>query len=70
MYRRAVMTFEYVKCDSLFDCQSSPSPCFLDNDCSPDVPPLNIVALLIMYPISLMTSPRWFHKISKRVPLM
>ncbi|KAM0756238.1 hypothetical protein T439DRAFT_308703 [Meredithblackwellia eburnea MCA 4105] len=48
MFRKAVMTFEGVKADSLFDY----------------VPPLNIVALCLMWPISKVTSPRWFHKIN------
>ncbi|KAI5476360.1 nonselective cation channel [Pseudohyphozyma bogoriensis] len=51
MFRRAVMTFEGVKSDSLFDY----------------VPPLNLVALCIMWPISHFSSPRWFHKINVAV---
>jgi hypothetical protein len=49
MFRRAVLTFEGVKCDSLFDY----------------FPPLNLLALTVMWPISQVTSPRWFHKISE-----
>lgn len=51
MFRRAVLTFEGVKCDSLFDY----------------FPPLNLLALTVMWPISQVTSPRWFHKISEFV---
>ncbi|SCV68772.1 BQ2448_893 [Microbotryum intermedium] len=49
MFRKAVLTFEGVKADSLFDY----------------VPPLNLIALLIMWPVSHVTNPRWFHKISQ-----
>ncbi|KAK4058072.1 hypothetical protein OIO90_000811 [Microbotryomycetes sp. JL221] len=48
MFRKAVMTFEGVKADSLFDY----------------VPPLNLLALFVMWPVSKVTSPRWFHKIN------
>ncbi|ORY85328.1 Saccharopine dehydrogenase-domain-containing protein [Leucosporidium creatinivorum] len=48
MFRKAVLTFEGVKSDSLFDY----------------FPPLNLLALCIMWPISHVTSPRWFHKIN------
>ncbi|SCZ90890.1 BZ3500_MvSof-1268-A1-R1_Chr1-3g02353 [Microbotryum saponariae] len=48
MFRKAVLTFEGVKADSLFDY----------------VPPLNLIALLIMWPVSHVTNPRWFHKIN------
>lgn len=71
MFRKAVMTFEGVKSDSLFDCKcgwlsamTNAADSFLE-----DVPPLNLIALCIMWPISHFTSPRWFHKISERLPL-
>ncbi|KAM0793199.1 hypothetical protein ACM66B_000669 [Microbotryomycetes sp. NB124-2] len=48
MFRKAVMTFEGVKADSLFDY----------------VPPLNLLALFVMWPVSKVASPRWFHKIN------
>ncbi len=49
MFRKAVMTFEGVKADSLFDY----------------LPPINLLALTVMWPVSYVTNPRWFHKISK-----
>ncbi|GAA6001914.1 hypothetical protein JCM10207_002377 [Rhodosporidiobolus poonsookiae] len=48
MFRKAVATFEGVKSNSLFDY----------------VPPLNIIALCIMWPLSHFLSPRWFHKVN------
>jgi hypothetical protein len=47
-FRRAVLTFEGVKADAIFAYQ----------------PPLNILALLILLPLKMMISPRWFHKIN------
>jgi hypothetical protein len=47
-FRRAVLTFEGVKADAIFQYQ----------------PPLNILALLILLPLKLIISPRWFHKIN------
>lgn len=66
MFRKAVMTFEGVKCGSLFDCEPSISARFrhhVDNYRT-DFPPLNLVALCVMWPVSRVTSPRWFHKIN------
>ncbi|KAF5350239.1 hypothetical protein D9758_007832 [Tetrapyrgos nigripes] len=48
MFRRAVSTIEGVKADSLFSYQ----------------PPLNLVAVCIMLPLSYVLSPRWFHKVN------
>ncbi|QRW02809.1 hypothetical protein RhiLY_01808 [Ceratobasidium sp. AG-Ba] len=48
MFRRAVSTVEGVKADAIFSYQ----------------PPLNLVALLIMFPSSFILSPRWFHKVN------
>ncbi|KAF2751639.1 hypothetical protein M011DRAFT_463145 [Sporormia fimetaria CBS 119925] len=47
-FRRAVLTFEGVKSDSLFAYR----------------PPLNVLALLILPPLKLMLQPRWFHKLN------
>ena len=47
-FRRAVLTFEGVKADAIFAYQ----------------PPLNILALLILLPLKVVISPRWFHKIN------
>ena len=47
-FRRAVLTFEGVKSDSIFAYQ----------------PPFNILALLILLPLKFMVSPRWFHKLN------
>jgi hypothetical protein len=47
-FRRAVLTFEGVKADALFAYQ----------------PPLNVLALLILLPLKMVISPRWFHKIN------
>lgn len=46
-FRRAVLTFECVKADAIF--------AFF--------PPFNIPALLILLPVKLFLSPRWFHKV-------
>ncbi|KAI1793525.1 hypothetical protein LXA43DRAFT_971864 [Ganoderma leucocontextum] len=48
MFRRAVSTIEGVKADSLFSYQ----------------PPVNLIALCIMYPASYILTPRWFHKVN------
>lgn len=48
MYRRAVSTVEGVKADALFSYQ----------------PPLNLLALVIMFPASYILTPRWFHKVN------
>ncbi|KAB8338871.1 hypothetical protein FH972_021815 [Carpinus fangiana] len=50
-FRRAVLTFEGVKSDALF---SYP-------------PPFNLLALLIMLPLKLVLSSRWFHKVNVTV---
>lgn len=47
-FRRAVLTFEGVKADAIFQYQ----------------PPVNILALLILLPLKMIISPRWFHKIN------
>jgi hypothetical protein len=48
MFRKAVSTIEGVKSDALFSYQA----------------PINLVALLIMFPASYLLSPRWFHKVN------
>ncbi|RXW21677.1 hypothetical protein EST38_g4197 [Candolleomyces aberdarensis] len=48
MFRRAVLTIEGVKADSLFSYQ----------------PPVNLFAVCIMLPLSYILSPRWFHKVN------
>ncbi|KAK4912582.1 hypothetical protein LTR66_017273, partial [Elasticomyces elasticus] len=45
-FRRAVLTFEGVKSDALFAYR----------------PPFNVLALLLLLPLKLLLSPRWFHK--------
>ena len=47
-FRRAVLTFEGVKADAIFAYR----------------PPFNVLALLILLPLKLMTSARWFHKVN------
>lgn len=47
-FRRAVLTFEGVKSDSLFAYR----------------PPFNIFALLFLLPLKFLLTPRWFHKIN------
>ncbi|KAL1303277.1 hypothetical protein AAFC00_006685 [Neodothiora populina] len=47
-FRRAVLTFEGVKSDTLFAYR----------------PPFNVLALVILLPMKFLTSPRWFHKIN------
>ncbi|KAJ8095307.1 hypothetical protein PM082_010530 [Marasmius tenuissimus] len=48
MFRRAVSTIEGVKADSLFSYQ----------------PPVNLIAVCVMLPLSYILSPRWFHKVN------
>ncbi|KAF9266958.1 hypothetical protein L218DRAFT_921774 [Marasmius fiardii PR-910] len=48
MFRKAVSTIEGVKADSLFSYQ----------------PPVNLIAVCIMLPLSFILSPRWFHKVN------
>lgn len=47
-FRRAVLTFEGVKSDSLFAYR----------------PPFNLLAFIILLPLKFILSPRWFHKIN------
>ncbi|KAG8904106.1 hypothetical protein FRB99_002225 [Tulasnella sp. 403] len=47
-FRRAVTTIEGVKVDAVFSYQ----------------PPLNILAFIVMVPLSYCLSPRWFHKVN------
>ncbi|KAH7085686.1 hypothetical protein BKA63DRAFT_500206 [Paraphoma chrysanthemicola] len=47
-FRRAVLTFEGVKSDSLFAYR----------------PPFNLAAFVILLPLKFLLSPRWFHKIN------
>lgn len=47
-FRRAVLTLEGVKSDAIFAYQ----------------PPLNVLALLILLPLKMVVSPRWFHKVN------
>lgn len=47
-FRRAVLTFEGVKSDSLFAYH----------------PPFNLLAFVILLPLKFLLSPRWFHKIN------
>lgn len=47
-FRRAVLTLEGVKSDAIFAYQ----------------PPLNVLAVIILLPLKLMVSPRWFHKVN------
>ncbi|KAF6761717.1 receptor-activated Ca2+-permeable cation channel [Ephemerocybe angulata] len=48
MFRKAVLTIEGVKADSLFSYQ----------------PPINLFAVCVMLPASYILSPRWFHKVN------
>lgn len=50
-FRRAVLTFEGVKSDSIFAYQ----------------PPFNVLALCFILPLKLVFTPRWFHKINVTV---
>lgn len=47
-FRRAVLTFEGVKSDSLFAYR----------------PPFNLLAFVILLPLKFILTPRWFHKIN------
>ena len=47
-FRRAVLTLEGVKSDAIFSYY----------------PPLNILALIILLPLKVLVSPRWFHKVN------
>lgn len=47
-FRRAVLTFEGVKSDSLFAYR----------------PPFNLLAFVVLLPLKFLLSPRWFHKIN------
>jgi hypothetical protein len=47
-FRRAVLTFEGVKSDSLFAYR----------------PPLNVLALIFLPPLKFVLNPRWFHKLN------
>ena len=47
-FRRTVLTFEGVKSDALFAYQ----------------PPFNLLALLVLFPMRYILSPRWFHKVN------
>ena len=50
-FRRAVLTFEGVKSDYIFNYQ----------------PPFNILAVCLMLPLKMVLSPRWFHKVNVTV---
>lgn len=47
-FRRAVLTLEGVKSDAIFDYP----------------PPFNVLALIVLLPLKLILSPRWFHKVN------
>ncbi|KAI4248844.1 MAG: hypothetical protein L6R40_000856 [Gallowayella cf. fulva] len=47
-FRRAVLTFEGVKSDAIFAYQ----------------PPFNLLALTLLWPLKLIVTPRWFHKLN------
>ena len=47
-FRKAVLTLEGVKSDAIFAYQ----------------PPLNVLALIILLPLKMLVSPRWFHKVN------
>ncbi|KAI7347596.1 receptor-activated Ca2+-permeable cation channel [Hortaea werneckii] len=47
-FRRAVLTFEGVKSDSLFAYR----------------PPFNVLALILLLPMKWCLTPRWFHKVN------
>ncbi|KFY26287.1 hypothetical protein V491_01366 [Pseudogymnoascus sp. VKM F-3775] len=47
-FRRAVLTFDGVKSDAIFAYR----------------PPFNVLALLILLPLKLILSPRWFHSVN------
>lgn len=48
MFRKAVATIEGVKADMVFSYQL----------------PFNLLALVVLYPLSFILSPRWFHKVN------
>jgi hypothetical protein len=48
MFRKAVATIEGVKADMVFSYQL----------------PFNLLALVVLYPLSFVLSPRWFHKVN------
>ena len=48
MFRKAVATIEGVKSDAVFSYQL----------------PFNIVAVVFLFPMSYILSPRWFHKVN------
>lgn len=48
MFRRAVATIEGVKADSVFSYQL----------------PFNLIAVAVLYPLSFVLNPRWFHKVN------
>ncbi|KAH7364611.1 hypothetical protein BKA65DRAFT_142036 [Rhexocercosporidium sp. MPI-PUGE-AT-0058] len=50
-FRRAVLTLEGVKSDAIFAYQ----------------PPFNILALLLLTPLTYVLTPRWFHKVNVAV---
>ena len=50
-FRRAVLTFEGVKSDYIFNYQ----------------PPFNILAVCLLLPLKIMVTPRWFHKVNVTV---
>ena len=47
-FRKAVLTLEGVKSDAIFAYQ----------------PPLNVLALIILLPLKMLVTPRWFHKVN------
>lgn len=47
-FQRAVLTFQGVKSDAIFAYQT----------------PFNVVALVLLMPLKLLLTPRWFHKIN------
>lgn len=48
MFRKAVATIEGVKADMVFSYQL----------------PFNLIALAVLYPLSFVLNPRWFHKVN------
>ena len=47
-FQRAVLTFQGVKSDTIFNYQT----------------PFNVLALVLLIPLKMLLSPRWFHKIN------
>ncbi|MCJ1470648.1 hypothetical protein MMC07_009294 [Pseudocyphellaria aurata] len=47
-FQRAVLTFQGVKSDAIFAYQT----------------PFNVVALIVLMPLKMLVTPRWFHKIN------